>query len=194
MGIDGSVLLSLVKGQKTGDNQKANTYFSASVMGSILLAAAAWAVLLWFETSLLRMFGADDALLDLARSYLIPIKFVFPLFLFNQMLAAFLRNDNDPARATWAVVAGGVFNVAGDILFVFPMRMGILGAGLAAALGAVISFVLMMTHFFSKKNTLGLVKVHHLWPILSKITVTGFSTFFIDIAMGILTILFNNFV
>lgn len=192
MGIGGSVLLSLVKGQKAGDRKQANAYFSASLIGSILLAAIAWAVLLCFETPLLLMFGADETLLDLARSYLVPVKFTFPLFLFNQMLAAFLRNDNDPSRATWAVVAGGVFNIVGDIVFVFPMGMGIFGAGLATALGAVVSFVLMMTHFFSKKNTLGLVKVHHLGSMLAKITVTGFSTFFIDIAMGILTILFNT--
>ena len=37
---------------------------------------------------------------------MLPIKYVFPLFLFNQMLAAFLRNDGDPGRATAAVLAG----------------------------------------------------------------------------------------
>ncbi len=37
---------------------------------------------------------------------MLPIKYVFPLFLFNQMLAAFLRNDGDPGRTTAAVLAG----------------------------------------------------------------------------------------
>ena len=41
-----------------------------------------------------------------------------PLFLFNQMLAAFLRNDGAPGLATAAVLAGGVFNVFGDYFFV----------------------------------------------------------------------------
>lgn len=36
------------------------------------------------------------------------------------MLAAFLRNDNDPALATVAVMSGGLFNVFGDWIFVFP--------------------------------------------------------------------------
>lgn len=36
---------------------------------------------------------------------MLPIKYVFPLFLFNQMLAAFLWNDGDPGRATAAVLA-----------------------------------------------------------------------------------------
>lgn len=37
---------------------------------------------------------------------MLPIKYVFPLFLFNQMLAAVMRNDGDPGRATAAVLAG----------------------------------------------------------------------------------------
>lgn len=41
---------------------------------------------------------------------MLPIKYVFPLFLFNQMLAAFLRNDGDPGRATAVVLAGGIFS------------------------------------------------------------------------------------
>jgi len=49
-----------------------------------------------------------------------------------------------------------------------------------------------MSHFLGKKNTLRLVKPEKLFEKLRAITVTGFSTFFIDVAMGILTILFNR--
>lgn len=50
----------------------------------------------------------------------------------------------------------------------------------------------MLTHFFSRKNTLRMVKPENLMRKLREITVTGFSTFFIDVAMGILTVLFNR--
>lgn len=70
--------------------------------------------------------------------------------------------------------------------------MGAYGAGLATAIGSAISFIVMLTHFFRKKNTLHLVNPGNLFQKLRKITVTGFSTFFIDVAMGILTILFNR--
>ena len=43
-----------------------------------------------------------------------------------------------------------------------------------------------------KKNTLRLVKPERILYQLKEIIVTGFSTFFIDVAMGILTILFNR--
>ena len=70
--------------------------------------------------------------------------------------------------------------------------MGAFGAGLATAIGTVISIIVMLTHFFRKKNTLRLVRPTNLLRKFQKISVTGFSTFFIDIAMGILTILFNR--
>lgn len=121
-----------------------------------------------------------------------PIKWVFPLFLFNQMLAALLRNDGDPGLATLGVLSGGIFNVFGDYFFVFTCDMGVFGAGLATAIGSGVSFAVMLTHFFRRQNTLRLVNPGRLPANLREISVTGFSTFFIDVAMGILTVLFNR--
>ena len=165
---------------------------TAAVIGAVALAVLAWIAIWSCERPILTFFGADESLLVLAQRYMRPIKWVFPLFLFNQMLAAFLRNDRNPGLATLGVLLGGAFNVFGDYFFVFVCDMGIHGAGLATALGSAISFVVLMTHFISKKNTLRLITVEGLWQKLREIVTTGFSTFFIDVAMGILTILFNR--
>ena len=191
-GIGGSVIYSIERGSNTKNAGNENQYFTAAVIGSVILAVLAWAVLVLLETSLLTFFGANQALLPLAHQYLKPVKWVFPLFLFNQMLAAFLRNDNDPALATAAVLSGGIFNVFGDWFFVFPCNMGLYGAGLATALGSVVSFCVMLTHFFKRTNTLRLVKTNSFFRKFAKISGIGFSSFFIDVAMGILTILFNR--
>ena len=191
-GIGGSVIFSAWRGSSTCGDGGENQYFTAAVIGSVLLAVLAWLGLLFFERPLLTFFGADESLLALAQRYLVPIKYVFPFFLFNQMLAAFLRNDDDPGLATLGVLSGGIFNVFGDYFFVFPCDMGIYGAGLATAIGSVISFLVLMTHFLRRRNTLRLVRVERLPLKLWKITVTGLSGLFIDVAMGILTVLFNR--
>lgn len=192
MGIGGSVLFSALRGQGQEKFRQSNEYFTASVIGSIVLAVLVWVAIAFFDEALLRFFGASDSLLPLAREYVAPIKFAVPLFLFNQMLAAYLRNDKNPGLATAAVLAGGIFNIFGDYFFVFPCGMGVYGAGLATAIGSGITFLVMLTHFFRKKNTLWLVRPKGLLRKLREICVTGFSTFFIDVAMGILTILFNR--
>ena len=158
----------------------------------MLLSVLAWVGVLFFEGPILTFFGADESLLLLAQRYMRPIKCVFPLFLFNQMLAAFLRNDKNPGLATVGVLSGGVFNIVGDYFFVFVCDMGIFGAGLATAIGSGVSFLVMLTHFPGRKNTLRLVKPKALPRKLCEISITGFSTFFIDVAMGILTVLFNR--
>ena len=167
VGIGGSVIFSVRRGSAGRDGSE-NQYFTAAVI------------------------GADASLLTLAQRYMRPIRYVFPLFLFNQMLAAFLRNDGDPGLATLGVLSGGVFNVFGDYFFVFTCDMGISGAGLATAIGSGISFLVMLTHFLRRRNTLRMVKPERLFRKLWEISVTGFSTFFIDVAMGILTVLFNR--
>lgn len=191
MGIGGSVLFSMRRGG--GDSRGSeNQFFTAAFIGSVILATVAWAGMIPFEKPILLFFGADETLLSLAEDYLRPVMYVLPLFLFSQMLSAFVRNDENPGLATAAVLAGGIFNVFGDYFFVFTCDMGVFGAGLATAVGCVISVSVMLTHFFRKKNTLRLVRVEKLGRYLGKIAVTGFSTFFIDIAMGILTVLFNR--
>ena len=192
MGIGGSVLFSTVRGRADGSIGESNEYFTASVIGSVILAGAIWLIIIFFDRNLMVIFGAQGNTLTLAREYVLPVKAAIPFFLFNQMLAAYLRNDKNPALATGAVLAGGIFNIFGDYFFVFTCDMGAFGAGLATAIGSALSFLVMLSHFFTKKNTLRLVRPEGLVRKLKEITATGFSPFFIDVAMGILTILFNR--
>ena len=66
------------------------------------------------------------------------------------------------------------------------------GAGLATALGQVLAILILCSHFFSKKNGLKTVRFSAFFKKASAIFVAGFSVFVVDIAMGILAMLFNN--
>lgn len=192
MGIGGSVLFSTLRGESGQNRKKSNEYFTASLMGTAILAVITWIAIIFFDRELLTLFGAEETLLPLAQRYLFPVKFAVPSFLLTQLMAAFLRNDGNPGLATKAVLSGGIFNVFGDWFFVFALDMGVMGAGLATVMGSVFSLLIMLTHFFSKRNTLRLERPAKLVSMLKSISVTGFSTFFIDVAMGILTMLFNR--
>ena len=190
VGIGGAVPFSTLRGKS--EKSKSNEYFTASVIAGIVLALITWVVMIFFDRQLLMVFGANETLMPLARAYIYPIKFAVPLFIFNQMLSAFVRNDGDPPLATKGVMFGGIFNVFGDYFFVFTMDMGIMGAGLATAIGQFFTFLIIITHFRSKLNTLKWVRpqaILHKWKV---IITTGFSTFFVDVAMGILTVFFNR--
>lgn len=157
MGIGGSVLFATTRGRLEKNDRTPDEFFSTSLIGVSILALASWLLIAFFQEPLLMAFGADQSLIPYANAYLYPIRFGTPCFLFVQFLSAYLRNDGNPVLATKAVLAGGIFNVAGDIFFVFGLDMGIQGAGLATMLGSVISPLVMLTHFTSRKNTLRFV-------------------------------------
>ena len=190
-GIGGSVLYAVRRGQRAAV-QGANRFFTAALLMGLVLSALAAVGLFAFEDPLLRFFGGEGEALRLAKLYMIPIKYGVPLFVFGNIFMAFLRNDGNPKLATIAVISGGVFNVFGDYFFVFTCDMGIIGAAYATALGQIFALIIMSTHFFRKHNTLRLEMPYV--PVLysRKIVVVGFSVFFIDLAMGILTVLFNR--
>lgn len=192
MGIGGSVLFSTLRGESEQNRKKSNEYFTAALIGTVILSVITWLAVIFFDRELLMLFGAEETLLPLAQRYLFPVKFAVPSFLLTQLMAAFLRNDGNPGLATKAVLCGGIFNVFGDWFFVFALDMGVMGAGLATVMGSVFSLLIMLTHFFSKRNTLRWERPQRLFFMLKSISVTGFSTFFIDVAMGILTMLFNR--
>lgn len=190
VGIGGTVSYSFNKGQ--GKMEKANAYFTLSVVLCVFLGVVCWIVMIGFENGLLRFFGADETLLELAKAYMMPVLWVIPFFPFTQMLAAFLRNDNVPQLATIAVLTGGVFNIIGDFLFVFGLDMGLFGAGLATAMGTVLSVMVMSSHFISKKNTLRFVRVFGIGHKIKVLLNYGMPSFLSDVGMGVVVTLFNR--
>lgn len=189
-GIGASVFFSSLRARK--EDKEANEYFTVAVVGAAIFSGICMIALFLFEEPILNLFGADESMISLCKQYLLPVKFVVFTYLFTQVFAAFLRNDGNPGLATLAVLCGGIFNVFGDVYFVFGLDMGMLGAGLATAMGNTISLIVMCGHFFHKKNTLRLVRVKGFAVKAKNVIIAGFSSFFVDVAMGIVTALLNN--
>ena len=114
-GVGGGSLMSKARGE--GDEKRGREIFTVAFICAVVVALLIWGLLLAFENSLLRLFGADDSLLPLAKKYLKWMKFSMPLFTMGQFLSCFIRNDNAPTKAMAAVITGGVFNIGGDYFF-----------------------------------------------------------------------------
>lgn len=189
-GIGGSVLYGNAKGESGAT--KANTMYTAAVIATALLALVVWVFLLFFDRQLLQFMGSEGELLEIGLEYLKPLKAAVLCFVFSQMLAAFLRNDNAPGLATFAVVFTSVLNMIGDYLFTFTFGGGVFGAALATALSNILSVCIMLTHFLKKKNTLRFARPAKLFRTMGRIFAIGFSVFFVDLAMGLMTMLYNK--
>lgn len=189
-GVGGAVLMSTARG--AGDKERGDQYWTISCLGACGAAALLWVALFLFRDELLTLFGASAQLLPLARKYVDWVTLAAPFFLIGQTFSSFLRNDGAPQKATLAVIVGGVFNIFGDVFFVFTCDMGIAGAGLATALGQLMAFLILCTHFFSKKCTLRFCKVDRPLAMLARVGISGAPSFLMDAAVGVLSTLFNN--
>lgn len=191
-GIGGSVHFGMLRGEKDNVPGTENRYFTSALYVTGTLSALIMTVLLCFDGAIFRALGAEGELLTLALEYFRPVRFAVPCYMLGQVVAAFLRNDNDPGLATAAVLIGGLFNVFGDCYFTFVLDMGLFGAGLATAIGSALTLAIMLTHFFKRENTLRLVPIRQLSGTVGRMIETGFSAFFADLAMGIVTALLNR--
>lgn len=191
-GIGGSVHFGMLRGEKDNAPGTENRYFTSALYVTGTLSALIMTVLLCFDGAIFRALGAEGELLTLALDYFRPVRFAVPCYMLGQVVAAFLRNDNDPGLATAAVLIGGLFNVFGDCYFTFVLDMGLFGAGLATAIGSALTLAIMLTHFFKRENTLRLVPIRQLSGTVGRMIETGFSAFFADLAMGIVTALLNR--
>ncbi len=190
VGIGGSILFSVNKNKK--EKIDGNTFFTSSIILGIIISLVLWVLLFAVEEPMLYFFGADEELIVLCKEYLLPVKISAPIFVFTQILSSFLRNDNNPKLATIAVVIGGIFNIFFDWFLVFYCNMGIMGAGIATCACAFVSILVMCIHFFTKRNTLKLTFKNNIFVHFKNIIINGFSTFIIDLAMGILNVFFNR--
>lgn len=96
-------------------------YLTAAVIATSALAVVIWLLMIFFDEQLLWLLGSEGELLETGLEYLKPLKAAIPVFVFGQMLAAFLCNDSDPGRATFAVVFTSVLNVAGTFCSPSPL-------------------------------------------------------------------------
>lgn len=188
-GVGGSVQMNVYRG--TGEYEKANRFFTLSFASFLVIAMLLWIIYGFKMETLLRIMGANETLYPYALQYMKYINLFLPIAVFSNYIAIFVRADQDPNRAMAGVLLGGAINIVLDIVFVFPMQMGIGGAALASAIGMVIQVLVGITHFFSKKNKLKLIRPKHVASSVAQIVGNGIPSFFNEFANGFIVLLFN---
>ena len=189
-GVGGSVLMGVARGE--GKPEKGNACFTASVLLMAGLTAAIWLMLALFHRPIFTLFGANAEVLPKLMEYARWIIWGLPLFVFPIYMGFFVRSDGNPNLAMAAVIIGGCFNMFGDWFFVFPLGLGMSGAGMATAMGTAIQSIIMAIHLFQKRCRLRLVRPRHLGKGLRRILQIGFGASVLDLGSVIIGVLINN--
>ena len=183
-GIGGSVMMNNAKGE--GNEQKGNSYFCVSLMLVSFFTITVWIAFPFFNNPLFTFFGADETLMPKVMEYAQWLIYPLPVFTMSTHLGAFVRNDGAPNRAMAAVIIGGCVNIFRDWFFVFPMGMGMSGAGLATILGTMTQVAVLCSHFLTKQCHFRLVKPDRTAKALKEIVVIGFGSSLLELGTVIL--------
>lgn len=99
---------------------------------------------------MLRLFGASDATLPYARSYMLVL---MPGLLLTNITYGFnniMRASGYPRRAMLTMIIGAVINVALDPLFIIVFDWGIAGASMATVIAMAVSAGFVLAHFMRR--------------------------------------------
>ncbi len=170
---------------------KSKDVFTQSVYYVIIAACVFWTLGI-FSKPISCIMGADSQTLEYTSVYLRTFLSFSPMFLFNNCIICFVRNDGNPRLPMVAMLVGSCANIVFDYIFIFPCNMGMFGAALATGFAPVISILMLSSHFVRRKNTFSFIKQRVKFKSLADISTLGISSLITEFSSGIVMIVFNS--
>ena len=189
VGVGGATHYSLCRAQ--GDAVEADRTFTHTLLLGLCIALLFVLTGTFGVVPLSRLLGANAETLDMTVIYLRLLLCFAPFFVTNNIMIAFVRNDGEPGRAMAGMIAGSLFNIVFDWVFIFPCGLGMFGAALATGASPLVSLLVLSGHL--RRPSRGFHLRHErLRPrMLPRICAPGLSSLVSELASGITLLLIN---
>lgn len=190
-----AAVLSVSLGRK--ETQKIHKSVGNSILCSFLAGLVITVAGYLGGDHLLRLIGATDANLTLARDYGFIIYAMIPFALVQNTLASIIRADGSPRYAMGAMLAGAAINIIGDPLIgdplaIFVLDLGIKGAAWATILGQFVSFLICAAYLAKSKTfRLSLDSFHLDFIELKHVMALGTSSLLTQWSIVVITVINN---
>ena len=151
-GVGANSVMSVELGKK--NYERASKISLYGFWGSIVFMAVIFVLYVTFQTPLLEFGGATADTLGYARSYMM-VGYVIcgiPTVL-SVVMANLLRAEGHAKEAGRGLMLGGIVDFFLDRLFIFPLKMGVVGAALTDGIGACVSLVYFFVFFQKIRKT-----------------------------------------
>ena len=173
-----------------GDNYT-NKIFANAIYFASFFACIFIVIGIFFSDSVVTYLGADKNISSMTQTYVRVILLFSPAFLLNNVMLCFIRNDKAPQLSMSAMIGGSLSNVILDYIFIFPCKMGIFGAVFATGLAAIISILILLSHFTQKKNNFRFSPCKISEILLGDIFSSGVPSLITEMSSGIVILIFN---
>lgn len=190
-GMGGAPLCSIERGKgnlEEAEKIMGNSFVMMVVTGMILTVTG-----LAFKRPMLYLFGASDATIPYAESY-ITIYLLGNLFVMVGLgMNSFINSQGFGTIGMMTVLLGAIANIILDPIFIFAFNMGVQGAALATILSQLLSAIWIVAFLTGKKTILRLrLSAFHIEPKRAlKIVGLGLSGFTMSITNSSVQIMYN---
>lgn len=192
LGIGGASNFNLKLG--AGKKEEAG-YIAGNTLTLLLVAGTALAaVVLLFLDPLVHLLGATQTVFSMARQYTAITAPGIPFLIFATGACNLIRADGSPNYAMGCMLAGAIFNVIFDPIFMIVLGMGMAGIALATTLGQVLSFCIAIAYLLRRFSSAPLTR-RQLRPRFvfgRAICALGAAAFFNQLAMMVVQVTMNN--
>ena len=188
VGVGSAIRYSVLKtrGDSSADSYLFNALFFTAVLGLVFTFVGIFA-----PEKLLTLLGADSTIVETGRDYTRIFMCFGPIFMWNCVANAYVRNDGAPTVAMIATLSSSLFNIMFDYVLMFPLKMGMKGAALATVLSPVLGITICSFHLFSKRSN---VKIKPCIPSIKRLISScqvGIPAFVGEMSSGVITLVFN---
>lgn len=189
LGVGSATRFSILKVQ--GKEKEASCYFTTAMKLGLMLAIPITISGIIFAEKIMAFMGADLEVVGIAATYLRTFIVFTPFFIIQQIIVTFVRNDDNPRLASFAMLTGTLFNIIFDYILIFPCQLGMFGAALATGFSPIITMMICSLHIIWKQN-----HFHFLSSSIKKIEIIhivsiGISSFITELSGGIIIFVFN---
>lgn len=194
VGMGGSSLISRFIG--AGKMADAERTAGNGVAASLIMGLALTIIVLPFSEFWLKLIGTDAAVMVYAKPYLMIIMSCASLNIFAMALLAYVRAEGNTRVGMIAMLIGAGLSIILDAIFVIPLKMGVVGAGLATVIAQIASMIYLVSYYLSGSSYLKL-RLSNLRldaVILKPMFAVGVSSFVQIAASSLSTILLINLI
>ena len=189
IGMGGATMFSIAMGR--GERERAQSIFSQAVTTAVLLTSAIIVFSLIFEKQMAYFFGATDEIYPFVRDYLHVILVAGLIYILENILSIFIRNDGNPVLATAGLVVNSILNIILNYIFIFEFGWGVKGAAWATVIATIIGTLVLLLHFRKPTNHLKFITWRLEWQTVKSMLLIGLPSFIVEGSAAIMIVATN---
>ena len=136
--------------------ERASQVFSVAFFTAMAFGAVVMVLGLTFLHPMVRLLGATDTCEQYAVEYAFYVLLAAPFMAANFVMNQCLRAEGSAMLSMIGMGFGGVLNCFLDPLFIFYLDMGVAGASIATAISKLVSFVILIYPYLTRRSLLRL--------------------------------------